>query len=138
MRPFTAGPDRLSGRALVTVLAATSVLVAAPASAGDDDDREVLRQGACSSGADWKVKAKNDDGGIEFEGEVDSNQNGQTWRWRIKHNGTVHARGTSTTKGPSGSFSVERQLANLSGTDTVVFRAKDAASGEVCRGTLSF
>ena len=114
-----------------------SLLAAGPASADDDDD-EVIREGSCSSGTDWKVKAKTDDGRIEFEGEVDSNQNGQTWTWKIKHNGTVSARGTATTTGPSGSFEVERKLTNLAGTDSFVFKARNPASGETCRGTLAF
>lgn len=118
---------------LVTAL----VLVAAPAQAGDDDN-EIRREGSCSRGTDWKVKAKTDDGRIEFEGEVDSNQNGQTWHWRMKHNGAVSAKGTGTTTGPSGSFDVERKLANLAGTDQLVFKARNPASGERCRGTIAF
>ena len=128
---------RTTTGALVAVVLASLALAAGPASADDDDD-EVIREGACSSGTDWKVKAKTDDGRIEFEGEVDSNQNGQTWKWKIKHNGTVSARGSATTTGPSGSFEVERKLTNLAGTDSFVFKAKNPSSGETCRGTLAF
>ena len=123
--------------ALLGTVIASLVLCAGPAVAGDDDD-EIRLEGSCSRSADWKIKAKSDDGRIEFEGEVDSNQNGQTWRWKMKHNGTVSARGTATTTGPSGSFDVERKLANLAGTDRLVFKAKNPASGERCRGALSF
>jgi hypothetical protein len=122
--------------ALVAVVLASLALAAGPAWADDDD--EVIREGACSSGTDWKVKAKADDGRIELEGEVDSNQNGQTWKWKIKHNGTVSARGSATTTGPSGSFDVERKLTNLAGTDSFVFKARNPGSGETCRGTLAF
>jgi hypothetical protein len=115
----------------------SAVLTATPAVAGDDDD-EIRREGSCTSGTDWKVKAKSDDGRIEFEGEVDSNVNGQTWSWRMKHNGSVSARGTGTTHGPSGSFDVERKLADLAGTDMLVFRAKNPATGERCRGAIAF
>ncbi len=76
----------------------TPVLVAAPAFANDDD---VIRRGSCS-GTDWKVKASPEDGRIEVEGEADSNRSGQTWRWRLRHNGSLSARGTVTTSGPSG------------------------------------
>jgi hypothetical protein len=122
--------------ALVPLLA-SAVLVAAPANAGDDDG-EIRREGSCTAGTEWKVKAKNDDGRIEFEGEVDSNQNGQTWKWKMKHNGTVSASGTGTTTGPSGSFDVERKLANLGGTDMLVFKATNPATGERCRGAIAF
>ncbi len=127
-------PVRRSLAALVAVAATSGVLVATPAHAGSDDIR---RSGSCSGSADWKLKAKHRDGRIEVEGEVDSNRNGQVWRWKIKHNGTVSARGRARTKAPSGSFSVERKMANLRGTDRFVFRAVHRASGQVCRGTLS-
>ncbi len=108
---------------------------AGPASASGSD--ATIREGSCSGSTDWKVKAKPDDGRMEFEGEIDSNRNGQTWNWVIKHNGSRSASGTSTTTAPSGSFSVERRLVNLSGVDTFVFRATNPKSGEVCRGSVS-
>jgi len=73
---------------------------------------------------------------LEVEGEVDSNQAGQTWAWKIKDNGTVAAKGTATTGGRSGSFEVERQVGDLAGTDTVSFRARHA--GQTCKGTIAF
>ena len=76
---------------------------AVPAAAGDD---EKIRQGGCSGSADWKLKVKTDDGRLEVEGEIDSNVNGQTWRWRITHNGSVSARGRKTTRWAAGSFDV--------------------------------
>jgi hypothetical protein len=126
----------LTGALLPGVLAA--LLATASPAIADDDDNEIIREGSCSGGTDWKVKAKDDDGRIEFEGEIDSNKVGQTWKWKIKHNGTVSARGTATTTGPSGSFDVERKLTNLAGTDQLVFKAKNPASGETCRGALAF
>jgi len=114
-----------------------SALTASPAVAGDDDDR-VERNGSCSAGTDWKIKAKADDGRIEVEAEIDSNKVGQSWSWKFKHNGSVFATGTSTTTAPSGSFEVERKPANKAGTDNFVFRAVYPQSGEVCRATVSW
>lgn len=113
-------------------LAATVTALSVPAAHARDDD--VIKRGSCSAGATWKLKAKHRDGRIEVEGEVDSNRNGQRWRWKIKHNGTVSARGTATTRPPSGSFSVERRMVDLAGTDVFVFRAKH--NGQVCRGKV--
>ena len=109
---------------------AVPVVAAGTAHAGSDD--EVLRRGACSGSTDWKIKAKPDDNRIEVEAEIDSNRNGQNWRWKLKHNGSVSARGTSTTRGPSGSFDVERRTVDAAGTDRFVFRATNPRSGEVC------
>jgi hypothetical protein len=102
---------------------------------GGNDDR-VIKTGDCTDGTNWKLKVKTDDGRLEVEGEVDSNQSGQSWNWKIKDNGSVAAMGTDTTSGRSGSFSVERKISNKPGTDTVVFRATH--SGEVCTGTIAF
>ena len=138
---------------LATALAAVSVsallALGAPAYAshgGDDpagDDHggggggpRVVKTGSCTDGADWKLKVKNDGSRLEVEGEVDSNVAGQTWSWRIKDNGSVAASGSAKTGGRSGSFSVERKIANRAGTDKVTFRATHG--GEVCSGTIAF
>ena len=118
---------------LALVAAAAPVAVSGTATAGDDD---VVRRGSCSGSTDWKLKAKHDDGRLEVEGEVDSNRNGQDWRWRMIHNGSVSARGWATTHAPSGSFSVERRMVNRSGTDKIVFKARNPRTGEVCRGVV--
>jgi len=121
--------------AAVSVLTASLALTAAPASASGGDDR-VIKTGSCSGSADWKLKVKTDNARLEVEGEVDSNRSGQTWAWKIKDNGSVVARGHATTGGPSRSFSVQRRIPNLSGTDRVVFKAKHA--GQKCRGVIAF
>ena len=114
---------------------ATATLVAAPAAAhGGNDD--VVRRGACTGSTHWKLKASPDDGRIEVEGEVDSNRNGQLWRWRIVHDGTVSAHGRRFTAPPSGSFEVRRLVVDLAGGDAVTFRAHNRRSGETCRGTV--
>ena len=120
---------------LVTAILLAAIALPAPAFANDDD---VIRRGGCSSGADWKLKASPEDGRIEVEGEVDSNVNGQDWRWRMLHNGSVTARGRATTSGPSGSFDVRRVVVNLEGEDALRFRARNPASGEKCNGALRF
>jgi hypothetical protein len=119
----------------VALVAATTVLpaVSAEAKAGD-----VIRSGSCSGRADWKLKASPENGRIEVEGEVDSNRAGQEWRWSIRHNGSLSARGSKTTSGASGSFTVRRVLVNLRGQDRIDWRARNPRSGEVCNGALYF
>ena len=118
---------------LALVAAAAPVAVAGTATAGDGD---VVRRGSCSGSTDWKLKAKHDDGRLEVEAEVDSNRNGQDWRWRMLHDGSLTARGRATTHAPSGSFSVERRMVNQAGTDKIVFKARNPRTGEVCRGVV--
>ncbi len=102
-----------------------------PASAGN---AEKVRRGSCSGAAHWKLKVKPDNGRLEVQAEVDSNVTGQTWHWKIRHNGSVSARGSATTTGPSGSFEVKRRMTNLSGADR--FRLRAVHQGQVCRGRI--
>ena len=121
----------------VTAAAFSGITLLAPAAeASGGGGARVIKTGSCSGSADWKLKAKHDDGRLEVEGEVDSNRNGQNWRWVFRHNGSVSARGWATTRGPSGSFEVERRMVDLRGADTIVFRARNPRSGEVCRGVV--
>ncbi|MCB0909776.1 MAG: hypothetical protein KDB63_21975 [Nocardioidaceae bacterium] len=120
----------------VALLTGVLVAAAAPAEASGGGPR-VEKRGPCTKSAVWKVKAKGDDSRIEVEGEVDSNRNGQVWSWKIRHNGSVSAKGQSTTKAPSGSFSVERRMVDLTGPDSFVFRAVNVNTGEVCRGSVT-
>jgi hypothetical protein len=117
-------------------LVATTVLL--PAASAEAKDGDIIKRGNCSARADWKLKASPENGRIEVEGEVDSNHNGQKWSWKIKHNGSLSARGTKTTVAPSGSFEVRRVLVNVRGDDRIVFKATNNRSGEVCRGALTF
>jgi hypothetical protein len=117
--------------AAVTLVAAVLPLAGGTAAQAGDDGR-VIREGSCSGSADWKIKAKPDDGKIEVEAEIDSNRNGQVWRWRLKHNGNLRARGTATTHAPSGSFEVTRRTNDAAGTDSFKFRAVHKRTGQVC------
>jgi hypothetical protein len=115
-------------------LTATGLPVSAASANGGD---EVRRRGSCSGSADWRLRARPDDGRIEVEARVESGHSGRTWHWRILHDGGVSSRGTATTSGSSGSFEVRRRLVNLSGPDQIGFRAKNRHSGQVCRGSLT-
>ncbi len=126
-RTLAVGAFALSG--------ALTLSLSAPALANDAD---VIKRGSCTGASDWKLKASPENGRIEVEGEVDSNVNGQTWRWRLRHNGHLSARGVAVTKPPSGSFDVRRLMVNAPGTDRVVWRARNPQTGEVCRGSLRF
>jgi hypothetical protein len=129
--------NRIASRRIGAVAVTGLMLlgVAGPALANDAD---VIRRGNCSRNSDWKLKASPEDGRIEVEGEVDSNVGGQTWKWKMLHNGKVSARGSATTGGRSGSFDVRRLMVNLKGEDKIGWRAKNPNSGEVCRGNLTF
>ena len=110
---------------------------AGAAQAKGGHDREVRRAGHCTAATVWKVKAKHDDGRIELEWEVDSNHAGQTWRVRVRDNGDRVVAARATTGGASGSYSVERRIANKSGGDSLVARARNLRSGQTCVGRVT-
>jgi hypothetical protein len=125
---------RVAGALTITAGLAFAITVPAQASGGGGG---VQHTGQCSAGSIWTLKAKADDAQIEAEAEVDSNVVGQVWKWKISDNGTVAAKGTSTTTGPSGSFTVNRLVPNQAGADKFVLKASNAASGETCKGNVT-
>lgn len=97
----------------------------------------VTVQGDCSKRADWKLKAKPEDGRLKVEFEVDSNKVGRSWMWTVRSNGFVVASGRRTTQGPSGSFSVERRTSDDSGRQRISATARNSRTREVCRASLT-
>jgi hypothetical protein len=121
------------GAASLSLALVAGVIASAPASAKSTD---VITTGTCSQGHTFKLKAKPDNGMLEVEWEVDQNRNGQVWTWAIAHDGVVKASGTATTVAPSGSFTVKRRIVNAAGVHTISGAARNAVTGEICRGSL--
>jgi hypothetical protein len=92
--------------------------------------------GSCSGRSSAKLKVKPDDGRLETEFEVDQNRNGVRWTVKLRRNGKLVVNTRATTRAPSGSFSVERRLANPAGSDRITARAT-RPSGEVCKAGLT-
>jgi predicted mannosyl-3-phosphoglycerate phosphatase (HAD superfamily) len=128
---------RARAAGMTLALGAGALAVAAPAHAQGGGDQGVERQGSCSAGAQWKLKAKHDDGRIETEFEVDSNRVGQRWVVRIADNGVLVFRGARLTHVPSGSFTVERRIANRRGADHIRAVARQPRTGQRCVGTVT-
>ncbi|GAA2735077.1 hypothetical protein GCM10009867_16610 [Pedococcus aerophilus] len=116
-------------------VALVATVGAQPASAKGLD---VRASGTCSQGSAWKLKAKADNGRIETELEVDSNRVGQAWSVRLSDNGVLLWSGSRTTVAPSGSFSVNRLVANRTGTDRFTATATTASTGETCTAVVVF
>jgi hypothetical protein len=121
----------------IAAVSAALVVTGAPLAHASGGSGAVIRTGSCSGSADWKLKAKHDDGRIELEWEVDSNRSGQTWQVRVRDNGVRVVATRATTAGRSGSFSIERRIGNRAGSDSLVARARDLATGQVCVGRLT-
>jgi len=123
--------------ALLTSVLVATTLVAAPMTTSAKDG-DVIRRGDCTARSDWKLKLSPENGRIEVEFEVDQNRNGHKWNIKMKRNGNVFWRGARRTQPPSGSFEVRRLARNGAGTEKIVVRARNARTGEVCRGVARF
>jgi 2-methylaconitate cis-trans-isomerase PrpF len=120
---------------ILTAGAATAALAIPGAAAASDD--EVENSGQCTGGTTSKIKVKPDDGQLEVEFEVDQNQTGDRWKVKLKDNGDKVFKGSATTRGPSGSFSIERKIPNKSGTDSITGIARNTDGGERCAARVS-
>ena len=123
-------------RGILVGVAVGALMSATPAFASGGTTA-ITKSGSCSNGSTWKLKAKPDNGQLEVSFEVDSNVVGQQWSVRLLDNGTVFFSGSRTTVAPSGSFQVRRFTADQAGTDSIVGRASNPATGELCRGPLT-
>jgi hypothetical protein len=117
---------------------AVVILTVLPVGVATAKDGDVIRTGSCSSRSDWKLKLSPEDGRIEVEFEVDQNRVGRTWNVKLKRDGSLLWQGQRTTRAPSGSFEARRVISDRAGRDTIVARATNPNSGEVCRGTATF
>ncbi len=120
--------------AITGLIAGAGLVLALPmapamAKGGNDDRVEVSSEGQCSGAARWELKAKERDGGVEVEFEVDSNVVGQQWAYTLSGPGGVLASGTKTTTAPSGSFSVE---VKTGGSANDVFVGTATFDGQEC------
>jgi hypothetical protein len=121
---------RTAAGAVAALALGLPLLASGPALAKGGDD--TVARGSCSGSTVWKIKAGPDDGRLEVEAEIDSNRRGRAWRWTLRHDGDLVARGRAVTAGRSGSFEVERHTRDAAGADSFRFRAVDVRTGEVC------
>jgi hypothetical protein len=129
--------------ALTFALAALGLGASGAAAGGDDngggggDDDEIRNAGLCSDSSSSKIKVKTDDGRLEVEFEVDQNVNGEKWKVKFKNGNDVVFKGTATTRAPSGSFSIERKIADGPGSDRIKAVARNKSSDERCSATAT-
>lgn len=125
----------IASSSLALALVAGAFVV--PAATFAKDGSVVRATASCTANSTGKLKAKHDNGRIEVEFEVDQNRNGRLWSVRITDDGFRVFRGSRRTVAPSGSFSLTVRIPNRAGTDTIVARATNATTGEVCQARLN-
>lgn len=125
--------------ATAAVLTVGAVVTAPIASAAD-----VEKRGSCSAASRWEAEAEHDDGGLETAFEVKARRAGDSWRATLTHDGTRVYTNTRTARLGDDSSSSRPARAEWSrfrpdtaGSDTLVWRAVNTTTGEVCRATLT-
>ena len=124
---------RIGVTTISLLTAATPLFVVGTAHAQGGNAK--VHTGSCSGSSTWKLSAKPDNGQIEVQWEVDSNQAGQQWSVRLRDNGNLFFSGSRQTQAPSGSFSVKKFANNAAGDD--VIRARSVHGDEVCHGSVT-
>ena len=128
----------MSKRSVVlTIVSLTALALLALGSPAFAKDGDVLVRGICTGKSASKLKLSEENGRIEVEFEVDQNKSGQKWRVKLKDNSEVVFRGTAATKGPSGSFSIERRITDRAGSDAVKGVARNKSTDERCTASAT-
>jgi hypothetical protein len=123
---------------LAVVLASITLFVAlaiAPSSAVQPKAK--VSSGHCTNKSTWKLTLKLDAGRVEVDAELQTPKSGQRWKAVYRDNGAVFGRASKLTRA-DGSWSATRFASNASGADHIRVRAKNVATGEICRATGTF
>ena len=96
----------------------------------------IASTGTCTAASTATLKVKRDNRRLQTEFEVDQNRSGVTWTVEIDSGGNPVVKTNATTAAPSGSFSLERRIANGIGSDSITATAT-SPSGEVCSAAVT-
>lgn len=139
---------RRSPAVVLSLALSAAALVSAPAAVASDggaakDSPPVVDRDGCDRGTSTTARLKVDtlDGNatrFQVVGVVFSDDD-DVWAWRLKHNGTLSDDGRARGREDVDlAFRVSRTMINFDGTDTIVFRAEDQRTGEVCRTVVDY
>jgi|RhiMethySRZTD1v2_1073278.scaffolds.fasta_scaffold1899294_2 hypothetical protein len=116
---------------LAVVLAAAGLGATDAAAKGP----EVIRRGACSARADWKLKVGAEDRNrLETELEIEDGPRNASWRLVLRLNGTQVVNVVRQANAV-GDVRLDRVLQGRAGADTVSFTATTA--GQRCSGSAT-
>ena len=110
--------------AIAALVGLLVVLASTATAAGTKGGRGIVKSGKCSAHSTWKLKAKNDDGRIETEFEVDQNRVGKRWRVTIFRNGSKVFSGIRTTRARAARSRSAACSPRSAGTDRIVAKAR--------------
>lgn len=123
---------------LSLVLGAAALVGASSALARDGEIAKDIDSCQGDGTSTYKLKVTtNEDDRLEATGIVWSDDE-DIWDWKFKHNDDLSADGDVRARDADKSFKIVRTMVNLSGPDTVTFRAENSRTHEVCRGDVYY
>lgn len=128
---------------VLSLVLSAAALSVAPALAKDGGIAKEVDRDGCDRGSDTWAKLKVDtvDGNnnrLQVVGVVYSDDT-DLWDWRLRHNGDTSDEGRARGREDvDRAFRVTRTMLNYVGTDTIVFRAENLSTGEVCRASVDY
>jgi hypothetical protein len=125
---------------MIAIAAVAAVALTLPASAASADGVEREKRGTCDPSGRWELSLDKEHGKIDVDFEVTSKRAGQRWKVVLRHDGSKFYEGTKVTRVDDDErpdLEVERTVNDRSGTDTFKARARNKATGAVCRAVLS-
>jgi hypothetical protein len=129
---------------VLSLVLSAAALSVAPALAKDGGAaKDGIARDQCGPGTDSRAKLKvekleGNDTRLSVVGVVFSDDD-DVWEWRLRHNGELSFDGRARGREDVDlAFRVSRTMINWDGLDSVVFRAENTRTGEVCRAEGDF
>ena len=99
---------------------------------------EIRREGACSSGGEWRLEVRQDDATtLRVRLRIEKTPPGDEWELFLSDNGTRLFAGTRTAS-LTGELRVSRFTKDVAGTDKIKGYAYSRATGETCSAALAY
>lgn len=136
---------QITGILLTGALALSTGIALAPAAHAKNDDSRA--RGVCDKGSTYSAKVKDKKGGLRVDFTVKNNAVGQAWAYTVTQNGAQVVSSTGTSKANDDNSSDDTRhtaevkfrsvLTNNAGADTLVLRAVNATTGEICSAPVT-
>lgn len=132
---------RRSPAIVLSLVLSAAALSGAPALAKDGGTAKDVTRIHCDGPSDVRLRVSQTDGNtdrFDVVGAVFSDDD-DVWSWKLRHNGDLSFWGDVRARDDiDRSFRVQRTMLDVSGTDTVFFRAENEQTGEVCKVTNDY
>jgi hypothetical protein len=130
---------------VLSLVLGAAALLTVPSAAWSDGGaaKDGVDRDPCGSDTSTRARLRVDtlDGNtnrLQVTGVVFSDDS-DLWDWKLRHNGDISDEGRARGREDVDlAFRVTRTMLNFVGTDSIIFRAENLRTGEVCRTLVDF